>query len=108
MILIIVFISCIQESYIFSCHQEACHEKCLSLINFRPGARIRVLKTALRSPIQRVNPLILETVFVGVLARAISIIQSEQSYDHTSHAERSRERVKKYLIFYLKAVAMAK
>ena len=67
-----------------------------------------VLKPALRSPIQRVNPLILETVFAGVLARAISIIQSEQSYDHTDHAERSGERAKKSLIFYLKAVAIAK
>ena len=73
-----------------------------------------VLKPALRSPIQRVNPLILETVFAGVLARAIrkSIIQSEQSYDNTSHvtshAERSGERAKKSLIFYLKAVAIAK
>ena len=66
-----------------------------------------VLTPALRSPIQRVNPLILETVFAGVLARAISIIQSEQSYDHTSHAERG-ERAKKSLIFYLKAVAIAK
>ena len=108
MILIFVFISCIQESYIFSCHQKACHEKCLSLINFRPGDRSRCLEACIAISHKRVNPLTLETVFTGVLARAISIIQSEQSYDHTSHAERSGERAKKSLIFYLKAVAIAK
>ena len=65
------------------------------------------MKPASRSPIQRVNPFDLETVFAGVLARAISIIQSEESYDHTSHAERSGKRAKKASSFYLKAVAIA-
>ena len=106
MILIFVFISCIQESYIFSCHQKACHEKCLSLINFRPGDRSRCLEACIAISHTKGQPF--STVFAGVLARAISIIQSEQSYDHTSHAERSGERGKKSLIFYLKAVAIAK
>ena len=47
MVLIIVYIPCIQESYIFSCHQEACHKKCLGLINFSPGARSRCLEACI-------------------------------------------------------------
>ena len=73
-----------------------------------PALGADVLKPASRSPIQRVNPFDSETVFAGVLARAISIIQSEQSYDHTSHAERRGKRAKKLASsFYLKAVAIA-
>ena len=63
--LIFVFISCIQESYIFSCHQEACHEKCLSLINFRPGDRSRCLEACIAISHTKGQPFDFRNCFCG-------------------------------------------
>ena len=72
MILIFVFISCIQESYIFSCHQEACHEKCLSLINFRPGDRSRCLDACIAISHTKGQPFDFRNCFRGHVPLVLS------------------------------------